>query len=830
MDALKFPQLLSAWQVFLPNAELDASQAKARQYSFYTFSLLVGLLCCVFLVHSALVGQWLTLPDDTYPLFLISAVFLASPAIGVAYGWNADRVSLAAVFWMVPMQWLALWLNGDKAFFFYLTLILYIRCVLPRFMAWRVFTVSIVGNVLLAYYLSEAFNFKLVYLSLGSAISLFVIMDEILIHAKDSYVHRVSRFSRTWIAIGIVWSLVSLSLTAMEVNNGNVGIIFSNVMVLVSLWSLKKWLQPRVLLYVVLGYFGLSTVASVYFSGIEPIVLLIFILALAAFVLPLRALLIYTLFFLIGTMLVLDFTSSTANPSAIIILICALFLCSLFGFMASGFYVNDESLNALLAPLVQKDERNSRDGRSDWTNALHFLHRFNHDIGWQNFLTNVALGVLLVAGPLILWGYGGGFSAAMVSYLSGWSGYFWLLAIALGILGAAFLLTLRDADLQSISSSTEQSQQYNQAQTQLLGLIGHEFRDPLNNLLLLVDLISSITMLDTSAKNELRLMKASGEKLNRLMDDIIDVSHIEDGRIELIEQPVDLVALLQQIIYELKPLAQQVNVDLQLSLDDACPPSLLGDATRISQILSNLLTNAIKFSANGRVVLSVALNHNQLAFAVQDNGPGMDEATLVRVFQRFEQADNSLSRSHEGLGIGLSLSAELAQLMGGSIRAISQLGKGSVFTFYLPLTLTATQSVEAPPVSESNLLMQCHVLIVEDDPVTLEVLASALEASVASVGQAPSGKVALDILANRSIDIVLTDIAMPNMNGIELLHAIRQLPAAPKVVAITGNALAADIERYWAEGFDDVLTKPFELERLLRKMQRLLDPPVEHRS
>jgi len=364
----------------------------------------------------------------------------------------------------------------------------------------------------------------------------------------------------------------------------------------------------------------------------------------------------------------------------------------------------------------------------------------------------------------------------------------------------------------------------------LLGLIGHEFRDPLNNLLLLVDLISSITMLDTSAKNELRLMKASSEKLNRLMDDIIDVSHIEDGRIELIEQPVDLVALLQQIIYELKPLAQQVNVDLQLSLDDACPPSLLGDATRISQILSNLLTNAIKFSANGRVVLSVALNHNQLAFAVQDNGPGMDEATLVRVFQRFEQADNSLSRSHEGLGIGLSLSAELAQLMGGSISAISQLGKGSVFTFYLPLTLTATQSVEAPPVSESNLLMQCHVLIVEDDPVSLEVLASALEASVASVAQAPSGKVALDILANRSIDIVLTDIAMPNMNGIELLHAIRQLPAAPKVVAITGNAVAADIERYWAEGFDDVLTKPFELERLLRKMQRLLDPPVEHRS
>jgi two-component system, sensor histidine kinase len=245
------------------------------------------------------------------------------------------------------------------------------------------------------------------------------------------------------------------------------------------------------------------------------------------------------------------------------------------------------------------------------------------------------------------------------------------------------------------------------------------------------------------------------------------------------------------------------------------PAHVLLDATRVRQVLFNLLSNAIKFTAAGRIGLGLTRDGETLAFSVSDTGIGMDEATRARLFQRFSQGDESTSRRYGGTGLGLEISRELARLMGGDIEVQSQPQRGSRFTLRLPLTEAAppaaTESARAPAVTKLRLL------VAEDNEVNREVLAAMISALGHEATFANDGQDALDAAREREFDLVLMDLHMPRMDGLDATRAIRALPGAAAgvpIVALTADAFDETRQRCSAAGMTGFLSKPVNLDEL----------------
>jgi PAS domain S-box-containing protein len=384
----------------------------------------------------------------------------------------------------------------------------------------------------------------------------------------------------------------------------------------------------------------------------------------------------------------------------------------------------------------------------------------------------------------------------------------------------------------ALAQAKDEAQAANRAKSAFLANTSHEIRTPLNGLLGLARLAQQPDLDEETRRHYLDQMLGSAESLSGLISDVLDLSKIEAGRLSLEQVPFALRDMLGTMRMAYTTLAQSRGLDFDIEIDPAVAAWVVGDPVRTRQILSNYLTNAIKFTEQGSVSLQVKrLQGGVLRFAVTDTGPGIDAAMRERLFQPFTQADDSTTRRYGGTGLGLSICSELAALMGGVVGVDSEPGQGSVFWAELPLQAT-TAPIEALEQSARmvNELRGQRVLMVEDNPVNMLIAVALLEQWGMVVTQAHDGSQAVAAVtaaasAGKPFDFVLMDVQMPVMSGHEATREIRKQFDAKTlpIVALTAAALVSERDDALAAGMNDFLTKPIDAQRLRQVLTDLMN-------
>lgn len=389
------------------------------------------------------------------------------------------------------------------------------------------------------------------------------------------------------------------------------------------------------------------------------------------------------------------------------------------------------------------------------------------------------------------------------------------------------------AELESrVEERTRELNEALAARSQFLATISHEVRTPLNGILGNVDLVREEGINARQARH-LRIIEQSGETLLQLINDILDFSRIEAGKMTLEREPFDLSELASDCVALFERDADRNNTRLALSLDGNLGRHAFGDALRVRQVLANLISNAVKFTRDGQIHVSVHReedNAGYVVFEVRDTGMGIAEDQQEQLFEHFHQLDSSTSRRYGGSGLGLAICKQLVEIMGGEIGVFSRPGDGSRFWFRIPLPQSeAAVADEDDAVAESEDQAPARLLVVDDNHVNLMVAEGLCRRLGHKVTTAESGTEALATLINepRGFDLVLMDCEMPNMDGFETTRRIRKLQSegrvgAVPVVALTAHAVPDKIRACRDAGMEDHIAKPVNLQQLARAIRRAL--------
>ena len=390
----------------------------------------------------------------------------------------------------------------------------------------------------------------------------------------------------------------------------------------------------------------------------------------------------------------------------------------------------------------------------------------------------------------------------------------------------SMLATLKQTQ-DRLQEQTEAALAANAAKSDFLALMSHELRTPMNGVLGMAQILRD-TALDESQARQVDMLIRSGDSLLGILNDILDLSKIEAGRLELSLEPFDLHDSARQVFEIWTQIARARGLDLRLDISPAVPVWVLGDGLRVRQIMINLVSNAVKFTTEGQVRLALdATAEGDLHLRVEDTGPGIDLDTQARLFTAFTQASSATARRHGGTGLGLSICRNLAGLMGGRIELTSQVGVGSCFTVTLPLPGTEAPPAADPAAAHDDMdLGSLRVLVVEDNQINQVVAETMLRAVGLDVTLAGDGAEALEKLRTQAFDLVLMDIHMPHMDGIEATARIRRGEAGHAgipIIALTADVMSGERERLIDLGFDDLKSKPVRPAELLSAVGAVIE-------
>jgi signal transduction histidine kinase/CheY-like chemotaxis protein len=401
----------------------------------------------------------------------------------------------------------------------------------------------------------------------------------------------------------------------------------------------------------------------------------------------------------------------------------------------------------------------------------------------------------------------------------------------------ALIPELQDARDRAIAERTaadqarEEARQAGRAKSNFLATMSHEIRTPMNGVLGMAQLLQRDET-NPAQKERLTVLIESGEYLLSILNDILDVSKIDAGRLDIMPGAEDLHLFLDRLVSFWGAGADEKGVGLVLEMADSVPRFALIDALRLRQVLFNLVGNALKFTEAGAVtVIADAMPNGEgavlLHLAVRDTGVGIGAEHLPQLFTRFSQGDESEVRRFGGTGLGLAIAKQLIELMGGKIWVESQLGQGSTFHIKLPLALAdgAAQRRAIEPDPNPDVPQNLQILAVDDNAVNLLVLDQLLSSFGHQVAKASSGAEALEAMAVRRFDLILLDIQMPGMTGVEVLSRLRAEDGPNRdapVVALTADVTSGGRQRYLELGFTEHSPKPIQIEALVESIARAM--------
>jgi PAS domain S-box-containing protein len=408
----------------------------------------------------------------------------------------------------------------------------------------------------------------------------------------------------------------------------------------------------------------------------------------------------------------------------------------------------------------------------------------------------------------------------------------------LRMIGALQNITPRKESERALVQAKEEAEGATRAKSAFLATMSHEIRTPLNGVLGMAQAMAMGEATDQQ-RERLEVIRQSGESLLAILNDVLDLSKIEAGKLELEQAEFDIDELSRGAIGAFAATAQAKGLAFELKVERAARGVYRGDSVRVRQILYNLVSNALKFTETGGVDVVVGRRNKKLSIAVSDTGIGIADDKLASLFQKFEQADASTTRRYGGTGLGLAICRDLAELMGGTVRAQSAPGAGATFIVDLPLTrVSATPAkMVAPPVERGEPIEGggIRVLAAEDNGMNQLVLRTLLE----QIGVTPvivgNGREAVAAWAREPWDLILMDVQMPEMDGPTATGVIRAREQAERrprtpIVALTANAMAHQVAEYLRTGMDDFVAKPIEAGRLYAVIDNALDKAQDRKA